>query len=301
MKAKSFFAKVYETIKNHFLLRNLVLAFCAIFVGVYVVSLLLNLYTRHGQKYIVPDLVGMDIAQGRVKADSAGGLEVVIIDSIYLPKYLPGMIIDQSPKSGSGVKSGRKLFVTINAVQPKMEVMPYVTDFSLRQAKNMLESKGFEISKLVYRSDLATNYVLSQTVDGRVIRKGNQEKFNLSSPVVLTVGRNSDAQLPVTPKVIGLTLRQAKSLIWEVGLNVGEIKSDPGIDITNMDATKVYRQVPNQSSRADFGSRVTLYLTLDEEKVHQGDKKSLEKIENTDQISIEEISEDELMKELAIE
>lgn len=298
---KSFFSRVYQTIKNHFLLRNLVLAFCCVFVGVYLISLLLNIYTRHGQKYIVPDLVGFNISEGRFKADSVGDLELVVIDSIYIPKYAPGMIIDQSPKANSGVKSGRKLFVTINAMQPKMEVMPYVTGFSLRQAKNMLESKGFEISKLVYRSDLATNYVLSQTVGDKIIRNGNQEKFNLSSPVVLTVGRNGDAQLPVTPKVIGLTLREAKSRIWEVGLNVGEVKSDEGIDITNMDAAKVYRQVPNQSSRADFGSRVTLYLTLDNEKVHDGDKKALEKIENTDQVAIEDMSEDELMKELGIE
>lgn len=301
MKVKSFFARIYQTIKSHFLLRNMVLAFCTIFVGVYLISLLLNVYTRHGQKYIVPDLVGLNISEGKLRADSVGDLTLVVIDSIYIPKYTPGMIIDQSPKAGSGVKSGRKMFVTINAMQPKMEVMPYVTDLSLRQAKNMLESKGFEISRLVYQSDLATNYVLSQTVDGKLIRSDSKEKFNLSSPVVLTVGRNGDAQLPVTPKVIGLTLREAKSRIWEVGLNVGEIKSDEGIDITNMDAARVYRQVPNQSSRADFGSRVTLYLTLDANKVHEGDKKAIEKLENTDQVTIEEMSEEELMKELGIE
>lgn len=301
MKVKSFFARIYQTIKNHFLLRNMVLAFCTIFVGVYLISLLLNVYTRHGQKYIVPDLVGLNISEGKLRADSVGDLTLVVIDSIYIPKYTPGMIIDQSPKAGSGVKSGRKMFVTINAMQPKMEVMPYVTDLSLRQAKNMLESKGFEISRLVYQSDLATNYVLSQTVDGKLIRSDSKEKFNLSSPVVLTVGRNGDAQLPVTPKVIGLILREAKSRIWEVGLNVGEIKSDEGIDITNMDAARVYRQVPNQSSRADFGSRVTLYLTLDANKVHEGDKKAIEKLENTDQVTIEEMSEEELMKELGIE
>lgn len=298
---ENFFKNVYQTIKNHFLLRNLVLAFCFIFVGVYVISLILNIYTRHGQKYIVPDLVGLNISEGQFKADSVGDIKLVVIDSIYIPKYAPGMIIDQSPKAGSGVKSGRKMFVTINAMQPKMEVIPYVTGFSLRQAKNMLESKGFEISKLVYQPDLATNYVLSQTVEGKIIRSENKEKFNLSSPVILTVGRNGDAQLPVTPKVIGLTMREAKSRIWEVGLNIGEIKSDDGIDVTNVDAAMVYRQVPGQSSRADFGSRVTLYLTLDNKKVHEGDKKAIEKIENTDQIAIEELSEDELMKELGIE
>lgn len=296
-EVKNFGVRVYETIKNHFLLRNIVVAVCATIVGVYFVSIILNIYTRHGQKREVPDFINITIDKAADMASHAGSLELVVIDSIYMPNFEPGTIIDQSPKAGSGVKSGRKVFLTINAVNPKTEIVPYVTGYSLRQAKNMLEGKGFEIDKLVYRNDLANNNVLAQSVDGRVIYAGSTFKAPLSSKVTLTVGRNNDTPLPITPRVVGLSLRQAKSRLWEVGLNVGQVKMDQGITAANMDAAKVYRQKPNQQSRADYGSRVELWITMDDSKILSGSKKSDEATFETQQVEIEDVLDHSMLEE----
>lgn len=294
---KGFFTRAYDTIKGHFLLRNIVLAVCFTIVGVGIVSLLLNLYTRHGQRYEVPDLMGSTVDSAQMVAHRSGSLELVVIDSIYMPKFRPGTIIDQSPKVGSSVKSGRKVFITINAMNPKMEVVPYVTGFSLRQAKNMLEGKGFEIDKLVYRNDLANNNVLSQSVGGKVIGDGQNLKVPLSSKVTLVVGRNNDTPMPVTPKVVGLSLRQAKSRLWEIGLNVGEIKVDGDISAGNMDGAKVYRQNPNQLTRADYGSRVTLWVTDDNSKIVDGSRKSDQATFETPEAQIEDVLDYSMIEE----
>ena len=64
--------------------------------------------------------------------------------------------------------------------------MPYVAGRSLRQAKNMLEVAGLGIEQIVYRPDLATNYVLEEYADGkrisekpRTARSGQRRQLSL--------------------------------------------------------------------------------------------------------------------------
>lgn len=261
--------RVIRYIANNFLLRNTIFAICGILVFLFIVNMWMAVSTRHGERLIVPQFTGKTIAQIRSTADSLE-LNLVVIDSIYFGGLAPGEILDQVPKAKSTVKSGRKIFLTINAERPRMAYIPYVTGFSLRQAKNVLENQGFQISKISYVSDIATNNVLGQMYNGRQISGENQVKAELGQGVVLTVGRNSSSPLPLVPKTIGLTLREAKSRIWEMGLNVGDIKVDNTIKGSDIDKGRVYRQIPNQQMRADYGAPVTLYLSLDNRKITDG-------------------------------
>lgn len=258
--------RIYDTIRGNVLLRNLVIALCLGIILYFVVNLCLNTYTRHGQKFIVPSMIGHTVSEAAGMA-SKGDLVLEVIDSLYMPKQKPGMILDQSPKPGMGVKSGRRIFLTVNASRPRTDIIPYVTGYSLRQAKNMLETKGFEIEKLVYRSDMATNNVLDELYKGKSVTQGSRTEAELGSGITLIVGVNHSSPLPRIPKVIGLTLREAKSRLWEVGLNVGNVRYDSGIDGTDKEDARVYRQEPNQQSRTDYGGKISLWLTLDAQKI----------------------------------
>lgn len=258
--------RIYDTIRGNVLLRNLVMALCLGIILYFVVNLCLNIYTRHGQKFIVPSMIGHTVSEAAGMA-SKGDLVLEVIDSLYMPKQKPGMILDQSPKPGMGVKSGRRIFLTVNASRPRTDIIPYVTGYSLRQAKNMLETKGFEIEKLVYRSDMATNNVLDELYKGKSVTQGSRTEAELGSGITLIVGVNHSSPLPRIPKVIGLTLREAKSRLWEVGLNVGNVRYDSGIDGTDKEDARVYRQDPNQQSRTDYGGKISLWLTLDAQKI----------------------------------
>ncbi len=203
-----------------------------------------------------------------------GDLRLEVIDSLYMPKQRPGQILDQSPKPGMGVKKGRRVFLTVNAFRPRTDVIPYVTGYSLRQAKNMLETKGFEIERLVYKSDMATNNVLDELYKGKSITHGSRVEAELGSSITLVVGVNHSSPLPRIPKVIGLTLRQAKSRLWEVGLNVGRVRYDSNVKEEDREDARVYRQEPNQQSRNDYGGEVALWLTRDTQKVSSSSQSS---------------------------
>ena len=177
-----FLRKLARKINGNPISRNLVLAACAIIVFMCVVNLLLNLFTRHGQVRDVPDFSGMTVEEA-VKAGKGASLKIEVNDSLYVPAYPGGVILEQNPSAGARVKSGRHIFVTINSFHQKMVTVPYVTGFSLRQAKNNLEMAGLEIKELIYKSDIATNYVLEERCAGKVVQPGSKLQTEISKSV----------------------------------------------------------------------------------------------------------------------
>ena len=73
----------------------------------------------------------------------------------------------------------------------------------------------------------------------------------------------------VVPRLVGFPLKEAKGRLWELGLNVGKIDFDEGINLLNQKDARVYVQVPTAERSAALGSRVDLKLTLDEKKLAQ--------------------------------
>lgn len=89
----------------------------------------------------------------------------------------------------------------------------------------------------------------------------------MGSGVTLYVGVAEGDSVVVVPKVIGVSLREAKSRLWEQGFNVGAVVFDEGIDLLNQKDARVYGQQPVQGYATVVGSEVGLRLTLDAEKV----------------------------------
>lgn len=251
------------------IVRNLILAFCAIAVFVGIVALALNIFTRHSQRKPVPDFIGVHISEVERQARKAD-LRLEIVDSIYAPAFGGGAVIEQDPLPGTEVKNGRRVFVTITSHQQKMVPVPYVTGYSLRQAKNMIEMAGLEIKELRYVPNIATGNVLGELVGRDTVRRTSKLELEFGSGITLIVGRAGDADAVVVPKVVGLSLGEAKSRIWERGLNIGEVVRDADINLVNQRDARVYRQGPGYGRHATLGSKVSIYLTLDEEKTTDG-------------------------------
>ena len=213
-----------QKISQNVIARNLILAFCALVVLVSVTWLLLNIFTRHSKYKEVPDYVGIKLedVEKRARKDK---LRIEVIDSIYAPIYDGGVVLEQVPSAGTEVKDGRRIFVTITSHTQKMVPVPYVTGYSLRQAKNMIEVAGLEIAELKYVNNIATNNVLAEMNGRDTIRRNSNLQLEVGSGLTLVVGRAEDAKPVEVPKVIGLSLSEAKSRIWERGLNVGDRKS----------------------------------------------------------------------------
>ena len=236
-------------------------------------SLILRVATRHGSHRTVPDFTGLNIAEAEHLAKGRG-LEIIVNDSLFVPVYDGGAVLDQLPKGGVEVKAGRKIYVTVNSSRQKSVKVPYVAERSLRQAKNMLESAGLEIGRLEYVDDIATNYVLEQYLDGRKITPDSRVEAEIGTGVTLKVGVSEDDNVAYVPKLVGLTLARAKGRLWEMGFNVGRVSYDAEVERLERANARVYYQSTGQGRPAILGTTVDLKLTADMQKVASSESAS---------------------------
>ena len=253
-------------LRQHPLLWNLLLIAAIILAMAVVAHLVMQFGTRHGARRTVPDLSGVALDEAR-RIARANDLVLQVNDSLFVPAYAGGVVLDQLPEGGVEVKPGRTVYLTINAFRQKTVPVPYVAGRSLRQAKNMLEIAGLEIAELVYRPDLATNYVLEEYYDGRPVSPTSRLEAEIGSGVTLHVGVQAGDSITVVPQVVGLPLQQAKGRLWELGLNVGKVSYDGDVDLLDRNNARVYYQSLDQGTDAPLGSEVTLRLTTDAEKI----------------------------------
>ena len=248
--------------------------------------------TRHSARRTVPDFSGMPYDEAERLA-SERSLKLHINDSLFVPAYDGGVVLDQLPAGGSDVKPGRTVYITINSYRQKSVEVPYVAERSLRQAKNMLEIAGLEIAELVYKPDMATNYVLEQWCNGRKMERGDRVEMEMGSGVTLCVGAEDDVAT-VVPKIIGLSLESAKSRLWESGLNVGAVNFDKGIDRLNRDRAQVCAQSLSAGIKRPLGTKVSIELTLDSVRVAEAGKAADEALQRIiDEMKSDDESEPE--------
>ena len=233
--------------------------------------------TRHSARRTVPDMTGMPY-EVALHVASERNLKLHINDSLFVPAYDGGVVLDQLPEGGTEVKPGRTVYLTVNSGRQKMVEVPYVAERSLRQAKNMLEIAGLEIAELIYKPDMATNYVLEQWCNGRKMERGDRVEMEMGSGVTLCVGAEDDVET-VVPKIVGLSLESAKSRLWETGLNVGSVNFDKGIDRLNRDRAQVSGQSLSPGLKRPLGTKVSIELTIDSLRVVAASKAADEELQ----------------------
>ena len=258
MQIKKFF--------GNWILLNLlgaVLLFAGLTLGA---GLLLNVITKHNQEISVPDLTGKSVPEAD-KYLAARGMRAEVTDSVYIKRMERGVVYRQNPEPGSHVKNGRRILLTINAVNPKKVTMPNLVGYSLRQAKAELLSRGLNLGRLIYVEDIATNNVLKQLYGNREIKPGTQVESE--ARIDLVVGLNNLDNMTYVPYVTGMKYLSAVSAVQDNSLNVSGLHFDYTVrDYADSLDAVVYRQTPEISEEPLLmGSEVTLYLTTDVTKV----------------------------------
>lgn len=251
-----------------------------IFALVLGTRVMLDKVTRHNHEITVPDLTNMSLDEA-AKVVSANRMKLEVIDSVYVRRMGKGLIYRQNPKAGSKVKEGRRILLTINAVNAKEVMMPNLIGYSMRQAKAEILSKGLQIGRLEYVSDIATNNVLKQLHDGAEIAPGTM--IESESRIDLVLGLNNDDCVTYAPVVTGMKFRNAVEAIHDNSLNVKDIVFDETVtDYSDSLNAVVYRLDPDYGETPLLmGMDISLYLTTDISKVPVPEEKE-ETEENTE-------------------
>ena len=167
------------------LVTNIVLALIVTFVLIWVGLNYLDNYTRHGEKKPVPNVIGMriDLAQAEIEGQE---LQWVITDSVYSEAYPPMAVVDQQPRPDSNfVKTNRKIYLTVNSLEIPKVIIPDVVGKSLRNARTILNIKGFTLGELIEIEDeeeilrVGDTQVMAQFYKGRMIDSVEVDKGSL--------------------------------------------------------------------------------------------------------------------------
>lgn len=247
---------------SNWIVRNLIGAVVFFAVLLIAATVILGIITHHGQTIEVPDLTNMSVDNARHEA-SREDLRIEVIDSIYVRRMQKGAVYSQNPKAGTKVKKGRRIMLTINAMNAKKVSMPNLVGYSMRQAKAELNARGLALGKLIYVNDIATNNVLRQIYHNREIRPGRQ--IETGSEIDLQVGLNPSDNMTYVPNVKGMKYLRAVDAVHDNSLNLGKVVFDKTVkNYTDSLNATVYKQSPGASkSPLLMGSEVTIHLSLD--------------------------------------
>lgn len=261
MSIKSFF--------SNWIVRNLLLAVLFVVVLITGVSLALKYGTRHNEEIVVPDFTNMTYQEAQ-SVGQAAGVTVLVTDSVYVRRMKPGAVYMQNPKAGSYVKEGRKVRLTTNTILPEEAFMPSLVGGSLKQAKAELLRSGLVLGRISYVPDIATNYVLRQQRYGVDVAPGTP--MSSGTEINLVLGLSTD-NTTFVPDLIGEQYMRSVDLLHENSLNVGRLRFDDSVkDYSDSISAVVYSHSPAYGSSAvKKGENVTLYLTLDAEKVKKAE------------------------------
>ena len=235
------------------------------------ILLWLRIYTHHGQAITVPDLTALTTEEvGDVT--SSRNLRYEVVDSVFSNELPRGTVLKQNPKANSRVKKNRKIFLTMNAVNPEMISMPALVGLSNRQARLALQNAGLILGEISYQPDYARNNVLQQMHAGSVIKEGTE--ITKGTVIDLVLGMGPSSETTRIPDLIGMGLEAATDMIADYYLNIGAITYDNSMEnAEDSSAAFIWRQYPEfeEFSRMNMGMEVDLWLSIDSTLLPQPD------------------------------
>ena len=166
---------------------SLLLAVLILWGLIYGTLVWLDIYTRHNEAVVIPDVKGMTIEEAAPFL-AEKGIRYNIIDSVFSKDVDPGAIVEIVPTPGSKVKEGRIVFVTINANTSQMACIPEVQDLSFRQAYALLTSIGFKAIEVKYVAGDYKDLAIGVEWNGKILEEGQHVPLNAHLTLVVSGG-----------------------------------------------------------------------------------------------------------------
>jgi beta-lactam-binding protein with PASTA domain len=239
---------------------HLLIAIVASFLLLWIVLKSMDVFTQHGEVYIVPDFSGYTVEQ-LIDKGYDDYFDLKVIDSVYFKAKEKGAVVLQHPLSGARVKQGRHIYLTIVAKSPEKVQMPNLKNLSLRQAIVSLESSGLQVGNLEYIQYFARNAVVDQLINEEPVEPGTELVTGTSIDLVL--GKGEMTVMVPMPFLIGLKKQEATDKLHYNSLNIGQ---EYYMDNSDTAHARVYKTDPETMTEdlLFMGQPVNIWYRSDE-------------------------------------
>ncbi|GHI06370.1 serine/threonine protein kinase [Streptomyces cellostaticus] len=207
----------------------------------------INLVVSTGApKVVVPSVVGKSFAD----AEATLGSDKYQFDVVKKEEVSPeqaGTVLKQDPVLGTEVQKGSKITLTVAKAEEKVTVPGDLVGKSCDDAKAELQNLGLAPNC----ADTPTN---DPNQDGKVISTNPAagQQLSKNTPIVINVGKAQGQQQTQVPNIQGRKLKDAKAMLQQAGLQVGNITGSQD------DNAIVFSSNPGQGSAVQTGSPVDL-------------------------------------------
>ena len=213
----------------------------------------LHNYTKHDEKVLVPNFIGLHIddVDEFIKGKE---LRYVIRDSVFSDEHPLGTVIKQDPKfypndSNNYVKPNRRIYLTIVKQLGEFKEVPDLLKDNNSKAvgKAKLEMAGFKVElEIIDHKD--KDKVIDVKYKEKTIEKGT--KLLKGSVITLVYGSGAAGEPVKLPNLKGMTVMEAKNQLGIVGLDyiVDYDSAKTSLDSINF---IVFRQDPRPQSVQD--------------------------------------------------
>jgi len=146
-KKNALLQRLSELVRNGFLWKGIgAIVVVAAVIYVLMNSFLMPMYTRHGVSITVPDVLDSSFEEAAATVREQG-LKAELIQ-LRKPNLARNVVIDQNPLPNSRVKPGRRVYLTVNSGDTTTVVVPKVSGFSIREARNRIMIQGLAVENV---------------------------------------------------------------------------------------------------------------------------------------------------------
>lgn len=235
-------------------LLNFVIAI-GLFVGLtYLTFRWLEFHTKHGKEIPVPNVVNLSLKES-IKILDDVGLTYEIDSTNYDPKYKSLQVLQTYPTAGSHVKSDRTIRLKVNPSTWAKVSVPNILNKYKNTAFSQLERIGLKVGDTIYEPSIQPDAVIRMFFHGEELKPG--ALLPRFSEINLVIGSGPMRNIMI-PNTVGLTVREAKTIIEQNHFSLGVINFEDGQN--NMDAL-VYYQDPAANDIRDQGQQIDLWAS----------------------------------------
>ncbi|SHO59384.1 PASTA domain-containing protein [Algoriphagus zhangzhouensis] len=225
-------------------------------LGFLFLQLYLPMYTNHGETVSVPDLSGYTFDESIDILDNSGLKYEVSLDSGFSTDEKALAVLKQIPAAEEQVKSGRKIYLTLNARNAPLIKMPNLVNMLLKNVQETLANMGLERGEIIYVPDIGINVVLEQRYRGVSINEGFE--VPKGAKIDLVVGDGLGNQILSVPNFVGMDETDAEFLILGSGLRLGQKNYSKNDTIPT---GYVFKQTPEANMQVKTGEIIDLWIS----------------------------------------
>jgi beta-lactam-binding protein with PASTA domain len=177
--------------RSRYLWGNILAMIAVVAVLITAVWIGLDIYTKHGEAIVIPDVRHKSMVDARRMLEEKG-LKVEVTDTGYVKGLAADCVLEQNPAAGETVKSGHSISIIVNASStPTITLPDIIQNSSLREATAKLKAMGFKVG-MPHFVEGEKDWIYGVTVDGRQVAAGDH--ISVNKTVVLQVGNGLMAE-----------------------------------------------------------------------------------------------------------